>query len=175
MQRSKIFALSWVAQIGYFAILLQAFVMPPPIEYFGPCGCSIHFEYTQRLTLYNNLPSSGTRSTPADKASANTIDPFCSGSPRNRPAIHVSNLALDKSLERLMFKQARPVQLCLTVDDHGAIVSTKAQSESLSAADESLLADYITRNWTVSAALTTTAKPAAGSYSMTLGTMTEMH
>lgn len=167
--------LTGFVQIGYFAIMLQAFIVVPSIQYFRPCACTIiPLEPVNRLILQNGLESSQRR--PASNVAARSGEGsnFCNTQQSNKSSIFLDNLELSKDLEQLVFNQYEPVKLCLKIDALGRVTDADAMSDSLSSADEILLGKYIAEHWTFTGMSVPTSGTIEGSYSMTLGTHREL-
>jgi hypothetical protein len=173
MQKAKIFAMSSLAQFGYFAILLQAFVIPPPLKQFAPCACTpVLPQYTNKLTLFNQLRSS--KAAPFAVSDESAGANFCGGAPTNAQPIYVDSLELNDSLEQLVFAQSDTIKLCVKLDAAGRAVSVETESASLSRSDERLLANYIAKHWTFTAVSRAGRNNPEGAYSMTLGRHQEL-
>lgn len=167
--------LSTLAQFGYFAILVQAFVVPPPLKSFRPCGCIIIEPVPiKRLILLNHLPSSQNLTAAHGKANAGVPGKNCGRAQSLHPNPSLKRLELAPVLERLLFSHSSPVELCIELNASGKTVSANVDGASLSEADERLIASYILDNWEFWRPSHHAAAPLAGLYSFTLGVHQEL-
>jgi hypothetical protein len=148
MGKARPLFLTAAAQLGYAAILLQAFAIPPPLQSFRPCGCTIVApQNIRRLILFDQLPSSQSGNK-ADIISKNSqSDKFCPRALSATAPPMLENLYLDGRLEQLLFKHSAQVALCLTLDPQGNVKSATTRSVALGAPDQRLIAEYVTANW----------------------------
>lgn len=175
MKKAGTFLLSSLAHIGYFAILLQAFIVVPPTAYFGPCACTIIGpKLVKRLVVMNLFQGSESRSAHVSNLASGSGHEFCPDTQRANAAIYLNNLGLEASLEKLVFSLEEPVNLCVTINETGDVVSAQADSSSLSSTDERLIADYITDKWSFAGAPAEPTLGIGGTYALTLGAREEL-
>jgi hypothetical protein len=167
--------LTAVVQLGYFAIVVQAFVVTPPLKSFAPCACSI-IEPAQikRLLLVNQLPSSEANiigDTKSENASGSKI---CRARQSAGPSPVLNNLQVESRLEKLIFEHSAQVELCVKLDANGKVSAAHAESAVLGDGDEKLIAKYVAENWTFRAAANASGNELEGYHAFVLGVHKEL-
>lgn len=175
MEKAKAFILTAVVQLGYFAILVQAFVITPPLKSFRPCACTIIAPTPiKRLTLMSQLSSSQSN-TAGEINSANASGPKICGKRQSRNAPPVlQTLKLEPQLENLVFALSAEVDLCIKLDGNGRATKAHAASNALGNADEKLIEQYVIGNWQFRAATQEYQKSLEGDYAFKLGVHEEL-
>jgi hypothetical protein len=169
MEKVRPFLLTAFTQLGYFALLLQAFVIPPPLKSFRPCGCSTYAPtIVKRLILLHQLPTSRAAEEPREKSKIGAGDRFCPMAGQNAAPPVLNNLQLDSSLEQLLFKHSAQITLCLSLDAQGNVLDAATCSVALSDKDQRLIARYVTQNWKFLPERKAGAGPITGHHRMTL-------
>jgi hypothetical protein len=177
MEKAKAFILTAVVQLGYLAILVQAFVVTPALKSFRPCACTIIMPTPiKRLTLINQLPSSDTN-TFADNGTDTAFGPkICGKNPLSTRAPPVlQTLKLEPYLENLVFDLSAKIDLCVKIDGDGKVARAEATSTELGDADEKLIEIFVVENWRFRAPTQEHQKNLEGDYAFKLGVHEELH
>jgi hypothetical protein len=148
MEKFRALFLTAIAQLGYAAILLQAFLIPPPLKSFRPCGCTIVGpRYVEQLILLNQRSASETGE--KDRGRSKTIkdDKFCPKADLEESPPVLKNLQLEDRLQQLLFKHSAQVALCITLDPKGNVRTARTRSDTLGEGDLSLVGQYVVENW----------------------------
>ncbi len=160
--------LTAVVHCGYAAILVQAFVVTPPINSFRPCGCTIYLpEVVKHLTLLNLSPATGSDEVSHADTRTGPGQRICKAGSSDTAAPILTNLHLSPQLEMLIFDGSKRVDLCVTISSAGKVTGANASSLFLSRADERRIEDYIVSNWIFTAAAG--KQMIAGSYPLIMG------
>ncbi|MGL5840106.1 MAG: hypothetical protein ACRCY3_16560 [Sphingorhabdus sp.] len=169
MQKVVTFLFSSLTHVAYFAIFLQAFVMPPPIEYFRPCACTpVAREMETILTVTNILKPTSSGSVHLVDAALKSNDKFCPDSQNNDYLALRKDLTLSPQLENLIVDIPSSVQICLKLNALGQVLDVTSRSRNLSTSDQLLISKHIKDNWSFEPDFQLPQHDFAGSYALNL-------